>query len=36
MEDGTIRHISDAYSLRRGRRQPPTSEAEELQFVIVM
>jgi hypothetical protein len=36
MEDGTIWRISDAYSLRRGRRQPPTSEVKELQFVIVI
>jgi hypothetical protein len=36
MEDGTIRHISNAYSLRHGRRQPPTSEVEQLQFVIVI
>jgi hypothetical protein len=35
MEDGTARHISNAYSLGRGRRLPPTSEVEELQFVIV-
>jgi hypothetical protein len=31
-----ISHITNAYSLRRGRRLPPTSEVEELQFVIVM
>jgi hypothetical protein len=36
MEDGTISRISNPYSLRRGRRQPPTSEVEELQFVIVI
>jgi hypothetical protein len=36
MEDGTISRISNAYSLRRGRRQPPPSEVEEMQFVIVM
>jgi hypothetical protein len=36
MEDGTISGISNAYSLRQGRRLPPTSEAEELQFVILI
>jgi hypothetical protein len=36
MEDGTISLINNAYSLRRGRRQPPTSEVEELQFIIVI
>jgi hypothetical protein len=36
MEDGTISRKSNAYSLRRGRRLPPTSEVEELQFVTVM
>jgi hypothetical protein len=36
MEDGTISRISNAYSLRQGRRRPPTSEVEELQFVIVI
>jgi hypothetical protein len=36
MEDGTVSHISNAYSLRRGRRQPPTSEVKELQFIIVI
>jgi hypothetical protein len=35
MEDGTLSHISNAYSLRQGRRQPPTTEVKELQFVIV-
>jgi hypothetical protein len=35
MEDGTVSCISIAYSLRQGRRLPPTSEVEELQFVIV-
>jgi hypothetical protein len=35
MEDGPISRISNAYSLRLGRRLPPTSECEELQFVIV-
>jgi hypothetical protein len=35
MEDGTVSRISNAYSLRQGRRLPPTSEVEELQFVIV-
>jgi hypothetical protein len=35
MEDGTISRISNAYSLRRGRRLPPTSEVNEFQFVIV-
>jgi hypothetical protein len=34
MEDGTVSRISNAYSLRRGRRQPPTYNVEELQFVI--
>jgi hypothetical protein len=28
--------ISNAYSLRQGRRQSPTSEVKELQFVIVI
>jgi hypothetical protein len=36
MEDGTVSRISNAYSLRRRRRQPPTSEVEELQFIIVI
>jgi hypothetical protein len=36
MEDGTISRISNVYSLRQGRRQPPTSEVEELQFVIAI
>jgi hypothetical protein len=36
MEDGAISHISNAYSLRRGRRQPPTLEVEELQLVLVI
>jgi hypothetical protein len=36
MEDGTVSRISNAYSLRQGRRQPPTSEVEELQFIIVI
>jgi hypothetical protein len=36
MEDGAISRISNAYSLRRGRRQPPTSEVEELQLVLVI
>jgi hypothetical protein len=36
MEDGTVSRISFAYSLRGGRRQPPTSEVEELQFLIVI
>jgi hypothetical protein len=31
-----ISRISNAYSLRRGRRLPPTSEVKELQFVIVI
>jgi hypothetical protein len=35
MEAGTISRISNAYSLRGGRRLPPTSEVKELQFVIV-
>jgi hypothetical protein len=36
IEDGTVNRISNAYSLRRRRRQPPTSEVEELQFIIVI
>jgi hypothetical protein len=36
MEDGTVNRISNAYSLGQGRRLPPTSEVEELQFVIVI
>jgi hypothetical protein len=36
MEDGTVSRISNAYSLRQGRRQPPTSEVKELQFIIVI
>jgi hypothetical protein len=36
MEDGNISHKSNAYSLGRGRRQPPTLEVKELQFVIVV
>jgi hypothetical protein len=32
----TVSRISNAYSLRRGRRQPPTAEVEELQFIIVI
>jgi hypothetical protein len=36
MKDGTVSRISNAYSLRRGRRLPPTSEVEELHFVIVI
>jgi hypothetical protein len=36
MEDGNISRMSNAYSLRPGRRLPPTSEVEKLQFVIVM
>jgi hypothetical protein len=41
MEKETISRISNAYSLRRGRRNeclrlPPTLEVEELQFVIVI
>jgi hypothetical protein len=36
MEDVTINRISNAYSLRQGRRQPPTLEVEELQFAIVI
>jgi hypothetical protein len=35
MEDGTISPICNAYSLRRGRRLPPTTEVKKLQFVIV-
>jgi hypothetical protein len=33
MEDGTVSRISNSYSLRQGRRQPPTSEVKELQFI---
>jgi hypothetical protein len=36
MEDGTISLISNAYSLRQGRRLLTTSEAEEWQFVFVI
>jgi hypothetical protein len=36
MEDGTISRRNNAYSLRQGRRLPPTSEVGELQFVIVV
>jgi hypothetical protein len=36
MEDGTVSRISNAYSLRQGRRQPPTSEVKELQFMIAI
>jgi hypothetical protein len=36
VEDGTISRISNAYSLRRGRRLPPTSEVKELQFLIAI
>jgi hypothetical protein len=36
MENGNISNINSAYSLRQGRRQPPTSEIKELQFVIVI
>jgi hypothetical protein len=35
MDDGTISRISYAYSHRRKRGLPPTSEVEELHFVIV-
>jgi hypothetical protein len=35
MKDGTISRMSNAYSLRGGRRQPP-SEVEVFVFVIVM
>jgi hypothetical protein len=35
MEDRALSRISNGYSLRRGRRLPPTSEVEELQFAIV-
>jgi hypothetical protein len=35
-EDGTISRISDAYSLKQGRRLPPTSEVKKLQFVIAI
>jgi hypothetical protein len=31
-----VSRISNAYSLRRGRRRPPTLEVKELQFVIVI
>jgi hypothetical protein len=36
MEDEIISCISNAYSLRQGRRLPPTLEVEELQLVIVI
>jgi hypothetical protein len=36
MEDGTISRLSNAYSLRQGRRLTSTSEVEELQYVIVI
>jgi hypothetical protein len=36
MADGTISRISNADSLRQGRRQPLTLEVKELQFVIVI
>jgi hypothetical protein len=36
MEDGTISCISNAYSLKQGRRQPPKLEIGELQFAIVI
>jgi hypothetical protein len=36
LEDGTISLISNAYSLRQGRRLLTTSEAEEWQFVFVI
>jgi hypothetical protein len=36
MEDLTVSRISNAYTLRRGKRQPPTSEVEELQCIIVI
>jgi hypothetical protein len=35
MEDGPMSSISNTYSFRRGRRQPPTSEVKELQFAIL-
>jgi hypothetical protein len=34
--DGTKSRTSNEYSLRQGRRLPPTSEVEELQFVILI
>jgi hypothetical protein len=36
MEDGTKSRLSNAYSLRQGRRLPPTSENKELKFTIVI
>jgi hypothetical protein len=36
MEDGTVSHVGNAYSLRQGRRLAPTLEVKELQFVIVV
>jgi hypothetical protein len=36
MEDEIISCISNANSLRQGRRLPPTSEVEEFQLVIVI
>jgi predicted transcriptional regulator len=37
MEDGTISRMSNAYILtEEGRRLPPRSEVEELQFLIVI
>jgi hypothetical protein len=36
MEDVTISRISNAYSLRRGRRLPSKLEVKELQIVIVI
>jgi hypothetical protein len=32
---GAVGRVSNAYSLRRGRRLPPTSRVEELKAVIV-
>jgi hypothetical protein len=36
MEDGTISRVCTAYSIRHGRRLPPTLEVKELPFVIVI
>jgi hypothetical protein len=35
VEDGTLSHISNAYSLRQGRAKPPTSVVEAFQFFVV-
>jgi hypothetical protein len=36
LEDGTRSRMNNVYSLRQGRRLPPTPEVEELQFSIVI